>query len=385
MLSERWRSWGTDGTWYGWLLVIGVSAVVLWAAIGVLRPEADDDWESRGSPALAWTGERLFVYGGNPVPAEGESVRTLQPLNDAALIDPTEGNVRVLPEPPFDRPMRVQPAAVAVGEDVLVVGQLCREIDAEDRACGGGAYKAAVWDETDDRWREVELPARLQQISNGQSEPVGATSDGRAVVVLGARDGFGALANREIWTYDLDEDLWEALPSPGSFIEAVCLARDAVVVGSGLLAEAAATEGGTLTEGPTLRVLALDGEARVWFPTEPAAFTPVGDTVSMTCGDDLVMVDDTSPVKHVFDLGIDGGWRESAPQPGDDVHLARLWTGREFLFLDPNSPNLAYDPVEDAWRGLEDSAATGIRSVWTGESVVGWPGRTDLPVEFPVD
>jgi hypothetical protein len=26
-----------------------------------------------------------------------------------------------------------------------------------------------------------------------------------------------------------------------------------------------------------------------------------------------------------------------------------------------------------------------VRSVWTGEFVVGWPGRTDTPVEFAVD
>ena len=84
-------------------------------------------------------------------------------------------------------------------------------------------------------------------------------------------------------------------------------------------------------------------------------------------------------------IGPGGGWRSAAPQPGDDVHASHLWTGEEFLFLDPNAPTLAYDPEADEWRGIEGSAATGLRSVWTGEFVVGWPGRTDLPVEFRVD
>jgi hypothetical protein len=105
----------------------------------------------------------------------------------------------------------------------------------------------------------------------------------------------------------------------------------------------------------------------------------------MTCGDDLVLVDDGTPVKRVSELGPGGGWREAAEQPGDDVHTGHLWTGEEFLFLDPGSPTLAYDPEADTWRGIEGSAPTAGQSVWTGDLVIGWPGRTDLPVSFEVD
>ncbi len=389
-----WRSWGSDGTWYGWLLVIAAAAAVLWVSLGVLRGDPDDDWAARGAPALAWTGERLFVYGGNPVPSEGESVRTAEPLGDAALIDPDSGEVDVLPDPPFDRPLRVQPAAFAVDDEVFVIGQLCRETEEEDRACDPGAYRAAVYSLEDDDWEEVELPGQLERISNGQSEPVGVTSDGRAVVLLGGRDGFGALANRKVWTYSLPDDEWEELPSPGALIEGACMADDAVVVGSGLLADTADDAVGDVVPtdpdtmalaGPTLRVLALDGDARAWFPTEAAGVLPTGDQASMTCGDDLVLVDDGTGIKRVFDLGPGGGWRESAAQPGDDVFVSHLWTGDEFLFLDPTSTSLAYDPGSDEWRGIEGSAGTGVRSVWTGEFVVGWPGRADLPVEFRVE
>jgi hypothetical protein len=363
----------------------------------VLRGPPKDEWVDRGSPALAWAGDRLFVYGGNPVPGETENVRTVEPLNDAALIDPDGGKVDVLPEPPFDRPLRVQPAVVAVDDEILVIGQLCPEADNEQRACGNGAYRAAVFSVEDRRWREIELPGHLEQISNGQSEPVGATSDGRAVVILGARGGYGALANRELWTYSLADDEWEQLPSPGALIEGACLADDAVVVGSGLItvAPTVVTDGvvpalpveplDVSDAGPTLRVMALDGEVRAWFPTEPAGVLPTADTATMTCGDDLVLVDDGTEVKRVFQLGPGGGWHEAADQPGDDVHTGHLWTGDEFLFLDPNSPTLAYDPEADSWRGIEGAAPTGTRSVWTGELVVGWPGRTDLPVAFPVE
>ena len=363
--------------------MLALAAGILWVSIGVLRGEPDDEWVDRGSPSLAWAGDRLFVFGGTPVPDDTESVRTVEPLNDAALIDPETDEVDVLPEPPFDRPLRGRPAALTVDDEVFVIGQRCRETENEERACDGGAYDAAVYSMADEEWRTVELPGRLEVISNGQSEPVGVTSDGRAVVLLGARDGFGALANREVWTYSLSDDVWESLPSPGVLIEGACMAGDAVVVGSGLLAETADDSAGNL--GPTLRVMGLNSETRVWFPTESAGVVPTGDIASMTCGDDLVLVDDGSVTKRVFDLGPGGGWREAAPQPGDDLFTSHLWTGDEFLFLDRNSPTLAYDPDRDSWRGIEGAAATGVQSVWTGELVVGWPGRTDLPVEFRVD
>lgn len=349
----------------------------------------DDDWAPRGSPALAWTGERLFVYGGNPVPSERENALNAEPLNDAALIDPANGDVDQLPDPPFDRPLRVAPAAVAVDDEVVVLGQLCRETDRDDRACDAGAYRGAVYSVADDDWREIDLPNHLKLISNGQSEGLGTTSDGRAVLVLGGRDGFGAIANREIWTYSPADDEWEQLPSPGSLIEGVCLAGDDLVVGSGLLPQTAAGAPVTPTDpaagGPSLAVLALDGDARVWFPTGQAGVMPTGDQASITCGDEVVLFDDGSEALRVFDFGPEGGWRNPAPKPGDDAHASRLWTGEEFLFLDANAPTLGYDPVADTWRGIENSAPTGLRSVWTGDSVVGWPGRTDTPVQFDVD
>jgi hypothetical protein len=265
-----------------------------------------------------------------------------------------------------------------VGDEVVVVGQVCREPPEDvERGCAPGLYRAAVYSITDDDWRRVDLPLELQQISNGLSEAVGATSDGRAVVLLGPRGGFGAFANREVWTYDPAEDAWEVLPRPGTLVEGVCLAEDVVVVGSGLLPESSVA-------GPELRVMALDGDARVWLPTEAVGEVPTGEFASMTCGDDLVLFDDGEEMLQVFDLGVEGGWREPEPPPEDDVHAFRLWADGEFLFLDANAPTLAYDPEADSWRGIEGSAPTGANAVWTGEAVVGWPGRTDAPVMFEV-
>ena len=356
--------------------MVGLAGVVLWWALGVLRGD-EDDWARRGSPALAWTGDQLFVYGGNPVPRDTETVRSSEPLGNAALIDPASGDVATLPDAPFDRALAVAPAAVPVGDEVFVVGAVCREAE-DDRGCPAGGYRAAVYSIPDDEWREVEVPDQLKMISNGQSEAVGSTSDGRAVVVLGSREGFGAVANRQIWTYSPAEDEWEMIPAPGGLIEAVCLAGDVVVVGSGLLPETAAGV------APVLRVRALDGEASGWIATEPADASPVGEAANLTCGEDLVLFDDGETVRQIFDFGPGGGWRAAAEAPGDDTHASRIWTGEEFLFLDPTAPTLAYDPEADTWRGIEGSAPSGVNPVWTGDAVVAWPGRTDEPVRFEV-
>ncbi len=364
-------------------MVVVVAAVVLWVSLGVLRGDGGDDWSRRGSPALAWTGDRLFVYGGTRVPRDPETVRSSAPLANAALIAPGSGEVDPLPAAPFERALKVAPAAAVVGDEVLVVGALCREAT-EDLGCPPGGYRAAVYSIPDDEWRAVEMPDQVKLISNGQAEAVGTTSDGRAVLVLGARDGFGALANRQIWTYSPADDAWERLPDPGALIEGVCLAGDAVIVGSGLLRETATT-GDANGVGARLRVMALDGDARAWFPTVAAGVAPTGDQASMTCGETRVLVDDGGGALRIFDLGPGGGWRTPVEQPGDDVHASRLWTGEEFLFLDPGSPTMAYDPDSDTWRGIEGSGPSGVNPVWAGDAVVAWPGRTDTPVRFGVD
>lgn len=353
---------------------------MLWVSWGVLAGDGDD-WARRGGPALAWTGDRLFVYGGLRVPRETQTAVELEPLDDAALIDPASGDVDRLPATPFEQGLRPTPAAAAVGDEVLLVGSQCRE-STNRQGCPSGGYRAAVYSIPDDEWRPVGLPGPLQTIENGQAEVAGVTSDGRAVLVLGGREGFGALANRQLWVYDPGSDEWEQLPLPGVLIEGVCLARDVLVVGTDLLPEEGAA---VSTEGPRLQVMDLARDTRGWLPTGGAGVVPEGDAGNLTCGDDVILFDDGAAAQQVFDLGADGGWRAPAPQPGDDVHADRLWTGEEFLFLDRNAPSLAYDPEADEWRGLEDSDPTGTQSVWTGEAVIGWPGRTDEPVVFPID
>jgi hypothetical protein len=385
----RTRGWGGDGTWWRWGAALGGSALLVWVAIGELAGE-DRGWEERGAPGIAWTGDRLFVYGGFPADDEsyGESLRAGDnPLDDAALIDTASGNVDRLPEPPFDRPLRSQPGVVAVGDDVVVVGDLCqtpRRADAPGD-CAPGVYATAVYSIEDDEWRLVDSPPEVAQIRNGQHFGVGTTSDGRAVFVLGERGGvFGAAPGRQLWTYSVADDEWARVPSPDLIIEEVCLAGDTLVAASELV-QAAATAGVAPVPGPgpTLRLFDLEGDDGGWLPAPPVEVTSAAPTADITCGEDTVLLDtgDGGSLR-VYAIGPGGGWHSPQPMPGEDHHVARLWTGEEYLFLDPELDNLAYAPGTDEWRTLDGKADIGPEPVWTDDAAVGWPEPTDLPAVF---
>ncbi len=356
--------------------------------IGVLGAE-DEGWEARGSPGVAWAGERLFVYGGFPADDEsyGATLRAGDvPLDDAALIDPASGDVDRLPDAPFDRPLRSQPGVVAVGDDVVMVGDVCQTPRRADAVgdCAPGVYATAVYSVEDDEWRAVDSPAEVAGIRNGQHAAVGATSDGRAVFVLGERGAFGAAPGRQLWTYSPADDEWERLISPDLIIEDVCLAGDTLVAASGLVQTAAAAGAPAAPgAGPTLRLLDLDVDQPAWLAAPPVEVASVGPTSDITCGAHSVLLDtgDGGSLR-IYAIGPDGGWRHPAAMPGDDHHVARLWNGEEFLFLDPEIDNLAYAPRTDEWRTLDGNAETGPEPLWGDGLVVGWPEPADLPAVY---
>jgi hypothetical protein len=96
----------------------------------------------RLGPTVAWTGSRLFVYGG------------LDPgrthfLGDAALVDVRTGRVDALPTPPLRQPLGAR-AAVAVDGSVVLIGTLCGGTpDMDDIAtCKPGTCAGAIFDES---------------------------------------------------------------------------------------------------------------------------------------------------------------------------------------------------------------------------------------------
>jgi hypothetical protein len=267
-----------------------------------------------------------------------------------------------------------------------VVGDICETPRRRDAPgdCAPGAYVGAVYSVDRDRWREIELPDEVGDTLNGQHLGVGATSDGRAVFVLGERGAFGVVPGRQLWTYSVADDEWARVDNPDLLIEDVCLADDHLVTAAGLIQTAGAGEGTTTAAGgPSLRVLDLAAEQQVWFPAPAVEVTSVAPSSNITCGDDTVLLDtgDAAGLR-LFTIGAGGGWRALEAMPTEEHHLARVWTGDEYLFLDPEVENLAYAPDDDEWRTLDDHADLGPEPLWADDAAVGWPEPSDQPTVF---
>lgn len=211
--------------------------VLRWAVVslivvsGCTSEEASFPQVVREIPVVAWTGDRVFVYGGSPeLPTTGTSWPA--PYGDAALWDPSTAEYEAIAEPPFALPLNVGAAAVVVEGSVVLAGALCETVaytpdDASTR-CDPGTLAAARYSLEDDDWRLLAPPPDLAAYENAVITGLGATSDGRAVFSVASR-------GRRLWAVDRG-DRWEALPPyPGTVQASVgpmCLLGDTVVAAS---------------------------------------------------------------------------------------------------------------------------------------------------------
>lgn len=340
----------------------------------------------RHSPAVAWVGDRLFVYGGWPAlavdpPPTGEDPFAGSPrsaegavlsLTDGALFDPESTSMRSLPAAPFPDPVQY-PQAVAVDDEVVVLGTDCPHPnpDPEDSSgfCEPGTYVAAAYSPTEEAWREIALPPALKDTTNGASEVLGATTDGRVIFQLGPREH----EDEQVWSYSPSEDRWRRLPSPGAFVNARCLAGDTLAVATG-----------AGRRQPSLRLLTLTAREPRWREAAAPATgnlaehahqgTPI---LQLDCTDDRVFfrINTEEPQFHRVLPGDEGDdWLVPSPSPARGSFNRVLGIGRRMIFFNRNNIESAvYDPATDEWQLLEGDLAVGD-PIWTGEAITGWPG-----------
>lgn len=142
----------------------------------------------RGSPAAAWTGQELVVWG-------GEGRQGL--LADGARYDPNTDRWRQLAIAPLSP--RAAAAAVWTGTELLVVG---------GRDNAGGLTDGAAYDPTRDAWRPI---APLPDVLSSAYEMHGLWT-GDALVVWAPSPGAG-LGSGPV-RYDPAADTWADLPAP---------------------------------------------------------------------------------------------------------------------------------------------------------------------------
>ncbi len=231
----------------------------------------------------------------------------------------------------------------------------------------------------DDEWREVELPDQLKQISNGQSEAVGhdlRRSGRRRPRVTGAASARSPTVRSGPTRRPRTSG---RAPRAGWLIEGVCLAGD--VGGRGLGPPARDGGGGPrpVLPGPgrsTARPAAGSPPSppmpRRWAearPTSPAARTSSSSTTARPCAR-----------SSTSGLAAAGG-----PPPRRPATTPTPRGSGPVRSSSSSTPRLR--PWATTRRPTPGGASKGrpprgVNPVWTGDAVVGWPGRTDTPVQL---
>jgi hypothetical protein len=349
-------------------LVVGLVALVAWAPADEAEPDPAD-FADHAFPAVAWTGDRLLVYGGGDDSPGRYS-------NAAALIDPVTAEQEMLPSPPFDGALAVASLA-ADDEHALVLGWLCSDPQPGVESCAPATVTAARLDLGSHDWSPVEVPdelahARIFDVVQG------VTTDGRAVL------RFTNTAT-PYWTYDLADDEWKHLPGPGLVARGTCLAGDRFV------ANVRTPEGER-----ALAVLDLTGDG-TW---EQSAATDPSFVGGPRLRDELSCTDDTALIHNLFGEHalrhsldpdeLDEPWREPQPAPGSGSYVGSISTGEALVFLNLSPDGmpaggaaLSYDPAGDRWKELSGAPLSSASLVWSGDAIVGFAQDADLGQAVP--
>lgn len=351
----------------------------------------------RQAPAVAWTGDRVFVYGGSPFTPPTDENRLPGERTDAAVWDPSTREFLSTAEPPFDLPLNSSYTwALAAGDEVVVVGTSCAPDsprDPEDSSgyCEPGIYSAASYDISADQWDPIDLPPELANDVNGYAEPLGTTTDGRVVALLGPSD------NREIWTLDVAARAWAQLPSLDVGVRVACLAGDTVVVVDGGLTRVEdqfpPPESDNSAAGPgggSLRLYDLAVDDATWASTPD--FGPVDREgqlyPSVACGDDFAFVHngtgEDGQAHSTTVTAAQDDWIEAPTQPFDGVFSVALGRGDEIVFAGTTSgttpePALAYEYATNQWREIDPIFVPTFAGLLADDAITGWPAGGDEP------
>lgn len=157
------------------------------------EPIAPSPLAPRVSPASAWTGEEMLVWGGSDL----QNKQVSRYFDDGAAYDPETDTWRKLSQAPIDAR---SPLSVWTGRELIVWGAAVR---LEERPRDGAAYDPAV-----DSWRAIaEAPIELTDAT--------AVWTGREMIVFGAALHGGNFPETETAigaAYDPAADTWRRLP-----------------------------------------------------------------------------------------------------------------------------------------------------------------------------
>ena len=332
-----------------WMVATLAAALLATAASCADDSPPDEPAAARALPALAWTGDELFVFGGLDLgPADF--------VTDGLLLDPATGGTTRVPSLDLGDPIAF-PQAVVVGREAFVIGQRCSAF-LEGDACRPGTTAMAAFDLDADTWAEVAIDVPAGQTEATGYRLLGVTSDDRIVLRLG-RDSFS--------TYDVVSHGWTQVPSPGPVNGSACLMGDTVVAITRPRGD----------RGAPLRLFDLAAAPERWTVTDAAPSDTGPALTAVACSDTLALAFGPEAAPAVFHPGT--GWRLTSPRPDGYLdNQAVAWTDTEFVFADVEfgARAQAYNPGTNRWRELTAPPRQVWSVVWTGAELIGTPWLT---------
>jgi hypothetical protein len=308
----------------------------------------------RSSPAAAWTGSEVVLWGGFALDG---------PVADGAAYDPRTDSWRPLAPAPLDA--RSGAAAVWTGTEVIVwgghgAGPSVVSIDEDGRSHSPTSRSdGAAYDPATDTWRPI-APAPI--VSAGSTRAVWTGSE--AVFLAGTNSVEAAI-------YDPAADTWRTVRGPGRPIPPY---PSIAWTGSEVVAPLMEPRGEDMT--PLWH--ALDPATGRWREL-PAA--PLGGIPTVAWTGQVVVARDAEGATATFDPAT-GEWtaRDHSPS-GLAAGSPTVWTGDRLLVWQPTGA-ATFDPATGTWSRtpaglLEADDVTGRAegaSVWADGVFVTWGG-----------
>ncbi|HEV2757403.1 MAG TPA: hypothetical protein VG318_16680 [Actinomycetota bacterium] len=326
-------------------------------------PIAESPLAPRSTPASAWTGRELIVWGGTPSGGDGS-------LLDGASYDVTAGEWTKLPRSPLRTSLGR--TAIWTGTEMILWGG----------EVGDGSHDApdtgAAYDPATRKWR------RLPQAPYWSLASHVAVWTGTEMIVWGGvtPDADAAAA------YDPATNRWRSLPAGpmgGRHGAAGVWADDRLIVWGGR------SEDRSALEGP--EAAAYDPAAGAWTAISDSPLGNVDVVVTAWTGTEMIVAGGFSKTevprggaaydpaagtwREIADVPVAAG-RDGAPIPLTDLHTTGRWTGEHAVFVTPDGV-VGYSPEDDEWTTFDAPEAAhvaGATTAWTGDALIVWGGRT---------
>lgn len=347
------------------------------------------------SPALAWTGDDLFVFGGT----DRSNVGPGRVSNSGARVDVMSGDATALPESPFHAPL-LSPAAVRAGNTIVVMGVECPDYgepdDSPSNTCAadGVGFAVAAYDLGRGEWAAIAPPDNLGSIVDGRPvdpatgnpfvswapQIVGVTDQGAVVVTLDRTGG----DIPDYWALTPGTKWWQHLGTSGPAFTA-CVLGDRLVVSS-----AATRDAKNDWTDATLRSLDTTAPDRGW-QTDASitgAHYPSFGGARIVCMGTRVMVTgalgEANGGFRVYDTRTHALSTPPAPPAPGGAIGARIWSGTEVLFINfmPRIsggsvdhsgallPGYAFNPTTNTWRTIPGFPVLPVHPIWGDTAVV---------------